>query len=203
MGVYSEHLRPRLHNQALGGEAAGAIRERVCAGLSGDVVEIGYGTGHNQPHLPPEVSGIWAIEPSTTALRLSQQRRSESPVPVVVAGDDAQALPFPDQRFDAALCTWVLCGIPDPGRALAEVVRVLKRGATLHFVEHGLAPDPKVVRWQRRGNRINRAIAGCVLDSDVRSLLEASPFTVTEVSEHYEEGAPKVSGFMYEGRATA
>jgi hypothetical protein len=83
------------------------------------------------------------------------------------------------------------------------VARVLKPGGTLHFIEHGLAPDPAVARWQRRGNRINRAVAGWVLDNDVRSLLAASPFTVTEVSEHYEEGAPTVSGFMYEGRATA
>jgi SAM-dependent methyltransferase len=203
MGVYSNHLRPRLHNVALGGKAAGEVRDRVCAGLSGDVVEIGYGTGHNQPHLPPEVTGIWAVEPSATALRLSEERRRTSSVPVVVAGDDAKALPFPDDRFDAALCTWSLCGIPDASRALAEVARVLKPGATLHFVEHGLAPEPKVVRWQRRGNRINQAIAGCVLDNDVRSLFEGSPLTVTELSTWYEKSAPKPAGYMYEGRATA
>ncbi len=124
-------------------------------------------------------------------------------MPVVLAGDDAQALDLPDDRFDAALCTWVLCGIPDPGAALAEVARVLKPGATLHFVEHGLAPDPGVVRWQRRGNRINRAVAGCVLDDDVAAHLAASPLTVTRMSAGYEPRAPKVSGYMYEGRATA
>jgi SAM-dependent methyltransferase len=203
MGFYGNHLRPRLHDLALGGQAAGEVRDRVCAGLAGDVLEIGYGTGHNQPHLPPDVAGIWAVEPSATALRLSEARRSASPVPVVMGGDDAQSLPFPDDRFDAALCTWVLCGIPDAGQALAEVARVLKPGATLHFVEHGLAPDPKVVRWQRRGNRINQAIAGCVLDNDVASLFEASPLTVTELSTWYERGAPKPAGYMFEGRATA
>jgi SAM-dependent methyltransferase len=203
MGVYSKHLRPRLHTFALNDRITGEVRDRVCAGLSGDVLEIGYGSGLNQPHLPAAVTGVWAIEPSATAIRLSEERRAASPVPVMIAGDDAQGLDLPDRRFDAALCTWVLCGIPDPGAALAEVARVLKPGGTLHFVEHGLAPDPGVVRWQRRGNRINRAVAGCVLDNDVRSLLDASPFTVTEVAEGYEQGAPKVSGFMYEGRATA
>jgi ubiquinone/menaquinone biosynthesis C-methylase UbiE len=203
MGVYSKHLRPRLHSLALNDRVTGELRDRVCAGLTGDVLEIGYGSGLNQPHLPTTVSGVWAIEPSATALRLGEGRRTASTVPVVVAGDDAQSLPFPHDRFDAALCTWVLCGIPDPGAALAEVARVLKPGATLHFVEHGLAPDPSVVRWQRRGNVINRAVAGCVLDNDVRFLLDASRLTVSEMNEHYEKGAPKAAGYMYEGRATA
>jgi SAM-dependent methyltransferase len=203
MGVYSEHLRPRLHMVALNDRMTGEVRDRVCAGLSGDVLEIGYGSGLNQPHLPAAVTGVWAVEPSATALRLGEARRAASAAPVVVAGDDAQSLPFPDDRFDAALCTWVLCGIPDPDAALAEVARVLKPGGTLHFVEHGLAPDAGVARWQRRGNRINRAISGCILDNDVRSLLEASRLTVTAMDAHYEPGAPKPAGFMYEGRATA
>lgn len=203
MGVYSEHLRPRLHMVALNDRITGEVRDRVCAGLSGDVLEIGYGSGLNQPHLPAAVTGVWAVEPSATALRLAEARRAASAVPVVVAGDDAQSLPFPDDRFDAALCTWVLCGIPDPGAALAEVARVLRPGGTLHFVEHGLAPDAGVARWQRRGNRINQVISGCILDNDVRTLLQASPLTVTAMDAHYEPGAPKPAGFMYEGRAIA
>jgi len=203
VGFYSEHLRPRLHTLALSEKTTGEVRRRVCAGLAGDVLEIGMGSALNQPHLPAAVTGVWGIEPSATAIRLGVERRAASTIPVVVAGDDAQTLPFPDDRFDAALCTWVLCGIPDAGAALAEVARVLKPGATLHFVEHGLAPDPGVVRWQRRGNRINRVVSGCVLDNDVRSLLAASPLTVTELDEHYEKGGPKAAAFMYEGRATA
>jgi SAM-dependent methyltransferase len=188
---------------ALNERITGGIRDRVCSGLAGDVLEIGYGSGLNQPHLPAQVTGVWAIEPSATGLRLGEARRAASPVPVVVAGDDGQSLPFDDGRFDAALCTWVLCGIPDPATALAEVARVLKPGAALHFVEHGLAPDPAVVRWQRRGNRINRAVSGCVLDNDVHALLDGSPLTVTELTGCYEKGAPRAAGFMYEGRAVA
>ncbi|MFP5369459.1 MAG: class I SAM-dependent methyltransferase [Actinomycetes bacterium] len=203
MGLYSDHLRPRLHDLTLSDRITGAVRRSVCAGLSGDVLEIGYGSGLNQPHLPSSVTGVWAVEPSATALRLGEERRAESPVPVVVAGDDAQSLPFPDDRFDAGLCTWVLCGIPDPGAALAEMARVLKPGAALHFVEHGLAPEPGVVRWQRRGNPINRLVAGCVLDNDVRGLLDRSPLTVTALDCWYHDGAPKVAGYMYRGRATA
>ena len=203
MGLYSDHLRPRLHTLALNDRLTGEVRDRVCAGLAGDVLEIGYGGGLNQPYLPPEVTGLWAVEPSATALELSRPRREASAVPVVVAGDDAQSLRLPDRRFDSALCTWVLCGIPDPGRALAEVARVLRPGGTLHLVEHGLSPDPGVVRWQRRGNRLNQALSGCVLDTDVAALLDASPLTVAALDTWYERGAPRPAGFLYAGRASA
>ena len=203
MGLYAERLRPRLHDTALAPRVTGAIRDRVCAGLAGDVLEIGFGSGHNLPHLPPEVTGVWAVEPSAGALRLSGPRRAASPVPVVVAGDDARALDFPDARFDAALCTWVLCGIPGADGALAEVARVLRPGAALHLVEHGRAPDPGVRRLQRLGNPVNRVVSGCVLDDDVEALLAASPLTVTRLSHWYHPGAPRVLGSMFEGRAVA
>ena len=203
MGLYGRYLRPRLLDATLGERVTGETRGRVCAGLTGDVLEIGYGSGRNQPHLPAGVTGVWAVEPSTAALRLARERQDASAVPVVVAGDDARSLPFPDDRFDSALCTWVLCGIPDADLALAEVARVLRPGAPLHFVEHGLAPDPGVARWQRRGNRLNRVVAGCRLDNDVAALLADSPLTVAELRTYYEPAAPRPAGYMYEGRATA
>ena len=79
----------------------------------------------------------------------------------------------------------------------------LNLSVTKYILEHGLAPDPGVVRWQRRGNRINQAIAGCLLDTDVRGLLGGSPLTVTELDTWYEKAAPKPAAYMYAGRATA
>jgi SAM-dependent methyltransferase len=203
MGVYSRQLRPRLHDRLLADRTTSDVRDAVCAGLAGDVLEIGFGSGLNLAHLPPAVTGVWAVEPSATAVRLSAARREASPVPVELAGDDAQALPFPDDRFDAALCTWVLCSIPDRRRALAEVARVLRPGGRLHFVEHGLAPDPQVVRWQRRANPLSRVLSGCELDVDVAGLLAVSPLTVTELTGWYLPGAPRSTGFLTAGRATA
>jgi ubiquinone/menaquinone biosynthesis C-methylase UbiE len=202
MGFYSRQLQPRLLNVTM---AAGTkeIRDRVCAGLRGDVVEIGYGSGLNQPHLPPEVDGVSAVEPSSVALQLATARRAASGVAVVVAGTDAQRMDLPDDSFDAALCTWTLCGIPDPAAALREVRRVLRPGGVLHFVEHGLAPDASVVRWQRRASGLNKRVAGCVLDRDVARLLQASGLQVLELRTYYEEHAPKPAGYFYEGRAAA
>jgi ubiquinone/menaquinone biosynthesis C-methylase UbiE len=203
MGVYSEHLRPRLHAFALNDRVTGEVRRRICAGLTGDVLEIGYGSGLNQPHLPPAVTGIWAVEPSATALRLGTARRGASPVPVVLAGEDAQALDLPDDRFDAALCTWVLCGLPDPGAALKEVARVLKPGAALHFVEHGLAPDASVARWQGRLEPLQKRLAGgCHLTRRIPPSIEQAGFTVQRLETFYDEAVPKVLGADSLGVAT-
>jgi ubiquinone/menaquinone biosynthesis C-methylase UbiE len=203
MGLYQRFLQPRLLSTTMNTGTLREIRERVCRGLSGNILEIGYGSGLNQPHLPPEVASVSAVEPSAVGFRLGEKRRTASPIPVTVVGDDAQGLPLPDDTFDGALCTWSLCGIPDPAAALREIRRVLKPGAPLHFVEHGLALDASVARSQRRFSRLNKTTAGCVLDLDVRALFDASDLTVTSMQTYYEKGSPKVAGFSYEGRATA
>jgi SAM-dependent methyltransferase len=203
MGWYQRHLQPRLLSRTLDTQGSREIRRRVCGGLVGEIVEIGYGSGLNQPFLPAEVTSVLAVEPSTVAWQLSAGRRAASGVPVVVAGHDAQQMVLPDDRVDAALSTWTLCGMDDPVAALREVGRVLKPGGVLHFVEHGLAPDPGVVRWQRRGNGLNKRIAGCLLDRDIPELLAESGLEVRSLDTYYDRESPKPAGYFYEGRAVA
>ena len=108
------------------------------------------------------------------------------------SGLDGQSLPLPDHSADAALSTWTLCTIPDVAAALREVRRVLKPGGTLHFVEHGLAPDEPVRRWQRRLEPLQkRPLGGCHLTRPVVDLLTAAGFTISELDVFYEKGAPK------------
>ena len=203
MGLYARSVRPRLLEATLAESHTGPIRARVCAGLSGDVLEIGFGSGLNLPHLPAQVRSLAAVEPSEVALRRSAARRASCPVPVVVVGDDARRLPLPDDSVDAVLSTWNLCGIDDADAVLREVRRVLRPGGSLHFVEHGLAPDASVVRWQRRGSAFNTVVAGCRLDLDVAGLLGRSGLTVTALERYYEPSTPRPAGAFYEGRATA
>lgn len=202
VGIYGDQVLPRLQNRLLDLGGTREIRARVCAGLAGDVVEVGFGSGLNLPHLPSEVSGLWAVEPALVGRRLSARRRAASPVPVTFAGLDGQRLPFDDDRFDAALTTWTLCTIPDAVTALRELRRVLRPGGTLHFVEHGLSPDASVARWQHRGTPVQRRLAGgCHLDRDIPRLLASGGFTVTRLDTFYEKGAPRMLGYMFEGRA--
>src|SRR5437588_570110 len=144
MGIYGNRVLPRIIDKACGMKATHPLRERVCAGLGGDVLEIGFGSGHNVAFYSSEVVKVTAIEPSDTAWRIAAKRISASSVPIERGDLDAQCLPCPDATFDSALSTWTLCTVPDPIAALEEIRRVLKPSAALHFVEHGLAPDLKV-----------------------------------------------------------
>jgi ubiquinone/menaquinone biosynthesis C-methylase UbiE len=192
MGFYAEQVVPRIIDKACGTKTAEPLRRRVCGGLVGDVVEIGFGSGHNVPFYPAAVTRVTAVEPSDVGWKLAAERVKAATVPVRRSGLDGQSLPFADGSFDAALSTWTLCTIPDVDVALREVRRVLKPGGTLHFLEHGLAPDASVRRWQRRLEPVQYRLAGgCHLTRPIVDLLTAAGFTLGELDVFYEHGAPK------------
>jgi ubiquinone/menaquinone biosynthesis C-methylase UbiE len=165
------------------------------------VIELGFGSGLNVPYYPPEVTGVWTVDPSAVGMKLAQKRIAASPVPVHEGGLDGARLDFPDDRFDAALSTMTLCTIPDAAGALAEVRRVLKPETSLHFAEHGLAPDDKVARFQHRFDPWQQRLAGgCHLARDMRALLTDAGFEIEELVTRYIKG-PKAWSYMYIGRA--
>ncbi|HWL37634.1 MAG TPA: class I SAM-dependent methyltransferase [Frankiaceae bacterium] len=202
MGIWSTHVVPRIVDKALAGPQERAVRERVCAGLRGDVLEIGFGSGHNLPYLPPSVTSLAAVEPSGVGVRLAAERLAESPVPVTFAGLDGQRIEADDESYDAVLSTWTLCTIPDVRAALAEVRRVLRPGGTFHFAEHGLAPDDGVATWQRRLDPVQKRVAGgCHLSRPIEALVRDAGFGEVRVERYYQPKMPKAIGSMYEGVA--
>ena len=192
MNAYEKHVLPRIINVACNLEVAREQRARVCEGLTGEVVEIGFGSGLNVPFYPGEVSRVAAVEPADTGWKLAAKRLSETTTPVERSGLDGASLPFADDAFDHALSTWTMCTIPDIDGALRELRRVLKPGGTLHFVEHGLAPDEGVRRWQHRLDPLQqRLFGGCHLTREIPDLLTGAGFTVAQLDRYYEKGAPK------------
>jgi ubiquinone/menaquinone biosynthesis C-methylase UbiE len=203
VGAYERYLLPHVINLTCGARSRHPLRRRVCSGLAGNVIEIGFGSGLNLPFYPAAVTGVAAIEPSDLSWRLANDRVAAAAVPVNRSGLDGQSLPFDDGSFDVALSTWTLCTIPDVTDALKEVRRVLRPGGRLHFLEHGLAPDERVRRWLRRLDPLQQRIAGgCHFTRPIADLVKAAGFTITELELFYEPG-PKVAGADSLGTATS
>jgi len=204
MGFYDDRILPHVINVVMNTKQTRQIRERVCADLKGEVLEIGFGTGHNLPFLPADVTRLLAVEPSGRSVELARERIAASPIHVDAVGLDGQRLPVDDESVDAVLCTWSLCTIPDGVAAVREARRVLRPGGRFHFVEHGAAPDTKVRRWQNRLNPIqNRLGGGCNLNRDIASIIEAGGLSITKLDRYYNAGEPKAFGAMYEGVAVS
>jgi len=201
--MYREQILPRLQDKVMNRRGTSDVRRRVCSGLSGDVMEVGFGTGLNVEFYPSSVSRVLAVEPSRVCMRLARDRIARSGVSVELAGLTGERLDLPSESVDAVLSTWTLCTIPNLVAALGEMRRVLKPGGTFHFVEHGHAPNPTTARWQRRIEPLNKKIAGgCHLTRRIPEFLERSGFQIDHLDEYYFEGEPKPFGYTYEGRAS-
>ncbi|KAB1145368.1 class I SAM-dependent methyltransferase [Streptomyces luteolifulvus] len=115
----------------------GKVRDRLLAGLSGRVIEIGAGNGLNFAHYPSAVSEVVAIEPERLLRQLAVDAALRCEVPVDVVPGAAEALPVKSEAFDAVVISLVLCSVRDVPRALGEVRRVLRPGGVVRFFEHG------------------------------------------------------------------
>jgi ubiquinone/menaquinone biosynthesis C-methylase UbiE len=202
MGWYRDQILPRAIDLALRGGEFTRLRARVAAGLAGQVLEIGFGSGLNIPYYPASLERVQAIDPAAVGRKLAAKRAAACPVPIDYIGTDAQTLPGDDASVDSVLSTWTLCTIPDASQALAEIRRVLRPGGALHFIEHGLAPDAKVARLQQRLTPIqHRAFGGCHLNRRIDQLVAAAGLELTRMDTCYMKG-PRVLGYTFEGIAT-
>src|SRR6516164_8272550 len=180
-----------------------AIRERLLAGASGDVLEIGGGTGANLPCYGPAVRSLMITEPQPPMLRrLEGNVRARRPDAKVLRAP-AEDLPFDDDSFDVAVSTLVLCGVDDQPRALRELRRVLRPGGRLLFIEHVRSADPGTSRLQDRMNWLNRLVVCCDCNRPTLDTIRGVGFTVAQVEDTVLPKAPPFARPAILGSATA
>jgi ubiquinone/menaquinone biosynthesis C-methylase UbiE len=200
MGFYRRWIVPHLVNLAMRNTLLVPYRQRVLALASGRVLEVGVGSGMNLPLYRNGGIEVIGLDPQPKLLSMASGK--ETTVPVQIIGGSAESIPLKDGSVDSVVSSWSLCTIPDVATCLREVHRVLKPNGQLLFVEHGLAPDDNVRRWQHRLTPTWRRLAGgCHLDRPIPVLIENAGFKIVHLDTGYMQG-PKAMTFMYEGTAS-
>jgi ubiquinone/menaquinone biosynthesis C-methylase UbiE len=201
MGFYQDYILPYLINLAMRRQDFAPYRERVLADAQGRVLEVGIGPGLNLPFYAQRAQQVIGLDPSPRLLAMARRAGRGTDSAIELIEGSAEAVPLDDRSVDTVVTTWTLCSIPDAPRALAEMRRVLRPGGRLLFVEHGLAPDPKVRWWQDRITPAWKRVAGgCHLNRAIAQLIEEAGFQFERLDTGYMRG-PKPMTFMYEGRA--
>jgi len=177
-------------------------RAELLPQASGNILEIGIGTGRNLPfYKPAQVQCLCGIDPGLHPR--AKKRAAQAGLMLTAMAVTAERIPADDNSFDCAVCTFSLCSIPDPAAALLEMRRVLTPEGKLLFAEHGRAADDSVRRWQDRLTPVWSAIGGgCHLNRDIPSLLVAAGFSITQLKAGYVAG-PRFLSYFYSGIATA
>jgi len=202
MGLYSNVIFPRCYDWFIDLPHWSKYRRQQLASVAGEILEIGVGTGLNLPHYPGHVRKITTVDPNPGMNKRLQRRIEQTGIEVDMHILGSEELPFESDVFDCVVSTITFCSIARVEQALKELYRVLKPGGRLLFLEHGLTPDAKVCRWQRRLNWVQGRIGdGCRLDLNVQELLETQPFGSVEIENFYMEKTPRTHGYMYHGVA--
>ena len=180
----------------------GTMRHELVRDALGATIEIGAGTGGNLAHYPPDLERLVLVEPDRRMLRRLRARAGAMRPDADVVEASADRLPFPDESFDTAVVTFVLCTVPDPATALAEIRRVLRPGGRLLLAEHVRSDDPKLARRQHRQRRFyNLVVAGCNPNRDTLTTVQAAGFTVDEIRSGEIPKAPAVERPLIIGAA--
>lgn len=197
-----ERIKPRLQDLMMG--MMDDLRPDTIEAAEGEVLEVGFGTGRNLRLYPPGVKSVTGVDPMVTdGVAPVEERIARAPFPVERTALRADGdLPFDAGRFDTVVTTWTLCSIPDAGKALAEMRRVLKPGGRYVFIEHGRSESASTARWQDRINPIWRRIGdGCNINRKIDRLVEGGGFELTSLDRFTGKG-PSIFAALYRGVAT-
>lgn len=202
MGFYSERIIPLFLDLFMDRTHIRECRKNILKNVSGEILEIGFGTGLNLFYYPESVKKITAIDKNSGMAKQAEKKIRLSNIKVDKKIVSSEQLSFEDESFDSVVSTYTLCSIRQVHQALSEIYRVLKPSGRFFFLEHGLSDNSKVQRWQHRLNPLQNLWAdGCNLNRDIKSLIVNAGFEFKEFRTFYQKEEPKTLSFMYEGIA--
>jgi ubiquinone/menaquinone biosynthesis C-methylase UbiE len=201
MGFYARRVLPHIIDLAMRNKEATRLRAAWVPHARGEVLEIGIGSGLNLPYYSPQVQRVYGVDPSVELQRIARNRAGERTDIEFLPQSAEDPLPLNDASIDTIVMTWTLCSIPNAGKALEQMKRVLKTNGQLLFLEHGRSPDTGVVTWQDRLTPLwKRITGGCHLNRKVDELITDAGLQITELKNFYLPG-PRAMTYTYQGLA--
>ena len=203
MSFYEKKILPKVLDLLCGSSPINYQRRKVVPKVSGNVLEIGIGSGLNLPHYKASnISKITALDPAEELTDIAKRRISELDLNIDVMNCGAEEIPLKSKSFDSILVTYTLCSIENLHDSMKEIRRVIKDDGTLFFCEHGIAPDLKTKKWQNRINPIwKKLMGGCNINRDIPEIISNSELEIVDLETMFLPGTPRIAGFNYWGTA--
>jgi ubiquinone/menaquinone biosynthesis C-methylase UbiE len=202
MGFYSKVLFPRGCDFLMSMPVLAKHRKDVLEEVSGNILEIGFGTGLNLAHYPASIKKITTVDVNEGMNAFAQKRIDQSSIEVENLTLNGENLPMEDESFDSIVSTWTMCSIQNIDQAMREIHRVLKPGGRLFFIEHGLSDDKNVQKWQNCLNPLQKIWAnGCHMNRKINEIIEKPKIRIEKLDRFYMDKSPKCLGYSYKGSA--
>lgn len=203
MSFYEKKILPKVLDLLCGSSPINYQRKKIVPKVSGNVLEIGIGSGLNLPHYNvSNISNITALDPAEELTDIAKKRISKLDLDIDVINCGAEEIPLESKSFDSILVTYTLCSIENLDDSMKEIRRVIKDDGTLFFCEHGIAPDLKTKNWQNRINPIwKRLMGGCNINRDIPEIISNSKLEIVDLETMFLPSTPRIAGFNYWGTA--